>query len=294
MELTSHVQRRTSSTGLSYLECGSTDLPVGLVCIPGWGCRADDYQYVLDQISKHSPPLCHAISVDLPGYGQSPTTVCPDPSISAFATAVLSLCIEINLRSVVLAGHSMGCRVALDISVQAIHDGKLAIKGLVFLDGSHYKFRPSLFAFDDNDVRSKKMTDEEKLEKRCEAFRRMFSARTPLEFQTSALAHIEGLDKKYDALVRKSHLDYDFERMDEDLDTFGRSGTPFMNLQSTDVDPQNQRVPLKQGQKNQWMHFIQQKVSQARQYVIEDSSHFPHVDQSEAVVEKLLIFMPSE
>jgi len=292
MELSSPVRRRTSSAGLSYLECGSSDLPLGLVCIHGWGCRAVDYEYVLDHISKQKPLLFRAISVDLPGYGQSPKAVCPNPSMSAFATAVLSLCNEIKLRSVVLAGHSMGCRVALDASSQAESGGTPTIKGLIFLDGSHYKFRPSLFAFDDNDARSKTMTDEEKFKGRREAFQRMFSARTPLAFQTSTLAHIAGLDKEYDAVVRQSHLDYDFKQMDDDLDALGRSGTPFMNLQSTDVDPQNQRMSLKQGQKNKWMHFLQERVPQARQHVIEDSSHFPHVDQPEAVVEKVMAFMP--
>ncbi|KAK5126791.1 hypothetical protein LTR85_009725 [Meristemomyces frigidus] len=266
-----------SSTGISHTSCGPADSKSGVLCIHGWGCQASDYAPLQATLISRAPEL-RTIAVDLPGHGKTPKELCPVATISAFAEVTLSLIDELGVASVTLVGHSMGCRVVLDAWAQAQAAGKPAVNGLVFLDGSHYKLRPSLFAFDTNDARSQGMTDEEKAVKKTEMFQRMFSARTPLEFQASALTHIKALDKEYSNAIRESHISYDYLQMDDALARFGKSGTPMLNLQSTDVDVENQRFPLKAGEMSKWMRFIEDKVPHAQQPVVEDSAHFPHVD----------------
>lgn len=287
--ITSHI----SQNGLAYLSCGPADSESGLVCVHGWGCQASDYDTTLEQVSRRAPDL-RAIAIDLPGHGKTPTEVCPIATISTFAQMTLALMDELKLRTVILVGHSMGCRVVLDTWEQAQKSGKPTVKGVVFLDGSHYKLRPTLFAFDSKDARSKGMTDEEKAAKKAEAFQKMFSERTPATFQRSTLAHIKAIDKNYSNAIRESHLLYDYTEMDDALARIGVSRTPLLNIQSTDVDAKNQRIPLKAGETSKWMDFIKAKVPHAQQVVIEDSAHFPHVDCPAVVAEKLLLFVQEQ
>lgn len=279
-----------SSGGLQYIATSAGDSTTTLICVHGWGCQASDYAPLLKELSARAPEL-QAIALDLPGHGKTPTTVCPVATINTFAQATLHLAEGLDLGSVILMGHSMGCRVVLDAWAQAQTAGKPRLKAQVFLDGSHYKLRPSLFAFDNNDARSKGMSDAEKAAKKREMFQRMFSARTPDEFQASALQHVKAMDKDYSNAIRESHISFDFDQMDDVLARLGDFGTPLLNLQSTDVDAENQRFPLKAGEMSRWMRFIKDKVPHAQQRVIEDSAHFPHVDRPDAVVEELTGFL---
>jgi pimeloyl-ACP methyl ester carboxylesterase len=298
MEQQSGIESKTSPTGLAYLTCGPPQATRAVVCIHGWGCQSSDYRPLFEQLLQHDLRFFRVIAMDLPGYGKTPKEVCSEPSISVFATKVLQFCQEIGVDDVVIVGHSMGCRVALDVWAQdrmlpPVPEGRRPIvSGVVFLDGSHYKLRPPLFSWDRSELhKPKEVSLEEQDRLKREAFKRMFSHRTPAEFQTAVLQHIISLDKEYDKKVRKSHIDYDMTRMDEVLDQLGRSTTKLMNMQSTDVDAQSQRVPLKKGERSRWMEFLQKKVPQAEQVVVDDCAHFPQVDRADVVKEKLLRFI---
>ena len=213
------------------------------------------------------------------------------PSIAAFGEQVLSLADELGLEKVVLVGHSMGCRVVLAAWDQARHPGRSYIKALVFLDGSHYNLRPKLFAFDSSDPRSANLTESEKAAKRKEMFERMFSPNTPQVFRESCLAHLNALDNKYATQLRLSHIDWDHQTMDPTMTKLGQSDMRLLNLQSTDVDAENQRIPLEPGQESKWMKYVNEKVSNATQFVVEGSAHFPHVDQPQLVANRLIEFV---
>ena len=186
----------------------------------------------------------------------------------------------------------MGVRVILETFHQRKKaSGKLDVKGLVFLDGSNYRFRKSLFAFDSGDARSQSLSKEEKDAKIAEAFTRFFSHRTPVEFQQSALAHLKTLDNDYNQATRQSFITYDHSRMDDVLLELGESGIPVLNLQATDVDDHNQRIPLTPGQESEWMRSLRKMVPQVEQDVVGESGHFVQVDQAAEVAGRIREFV---
>ena len=287
-----HVTSDVSPAGVAYLSCGPANSDFALICVHGWGCRATDYTPLFEQLSRHAPNV-RAVAVDLPGHGVTPKETCEVATVSAFAATVLSVIDQLGTSTVVLVGHSMGCRIILDTWVKAQGAGVPAIEGLVFVDGSNYKLRPKLFAFDSKDARSKDMSDEEKTAEKKEMFERMFSARTPEEYKTSTLEHIEALDADYSGAIRGSFIDYDHTDMDDAMTRLGKSETPLLSLQSTDIDAENQRIPLEAGQTTKFMPFVQEKVPHAQQVAVEDSAHFPHVDRPDVVAKELVSFLQS-
>ncbi|KAK3702934.1 hypothetical protein LTR37_014783 [Vermiconidia calcicola] len=279
-------------SGISYIRSGPQDSKVALVCVHGWACQATDYTYLFTELNKTVPLKFQAVAVDLPGHGKSSTKSYPVASISAFAEAVNAVANELGFLEIVLVGHSMGMRVVLEAWQQTLATTATSIvKGVIFLDGSHYKFRKSLFAFDKADPRSKNLNAEEVKEKIAEAFSQMFSSRTPPEFQASTLAHAKSIDAEYNESMRQSHISYDYERLDDVLAEMGKASIPLLNLQATHIDEQNQRIPLKQGEVTQWMRFLQEKVPQAQQFVIPGSSHFLHVDDPAGVARRIMEFV---
>lgn len=280
----------TSQKGIMYNACGPQDSKLTLVCVHGWACQATDCSYLFAELVRGGLNV-QAIAVSLPGHGGSSIDKYPIASMSAFAEAVNDLINELELPEVVLVGHSMGVRVVLEAWRQSVTVGKPNVKGIIFLDGSHYKFRQSLFAFDSADARSSGLTQREKADKMAEAFARMFSPQTPREFQALVIAHVRAIDPEYNKAMRKSHIEYDYTSMDDGLEALGKSGLPFMNLQSSNVDDQNQRIPLIPNTLSRWMQFLQDTVPQVKQYVIEDAGHFPQVDQPAAVAARLREFV---
>ena len=258
----------------------------------GWACQATDYEYVFKELLRSDLDF-QAIAISLPGHGGSSTESYPVASMSYFAGAVLDVLRELTIESIVLVGHSMGLRVVLEAWTQAKAAKQPNVDGIVFLDGSHYKFRQSLFAFDSADARSKDLSREERAEKMAEAFTRMFSSQTPQAFRESTLTHVRGMNPEFNGDMRKSHINWDYERMDEVMEQLGKLGLPVMNLQASNVDEQNQRVPLKPGEVTRWMEFVQKMIPQVKQYVVEGSGHFPHVDQTAEVAKRILGFMRS-
>jgi len=285
----STIEQRTSPDGLQYLRCGPTDSKVGLVCIHGWGCQGADYALLFEALQERSVTF-KGLAVDLPGHGDSPKTV-SDATVAGCAKAALSAAQHEGLSDVMLIGHSMGGRIVMEAFTQAQASGIIKIRGIAFLDVSNYRLRPKLYEFDENDSRSKAMSDQEKASKKAALFQTMFSDHTPPEFELATLQHLKTLDKGFANAIRDDYIDYDHTRLDTALAAAGHAKTPFLNLQSTDIDGENQRFPLKTGEMSTWMKLIQEKVPQAEQFVVEKSAHFPHVDQPEKVADTLIEFM---
>ncbi|EMC94375.1 hypothetical protein BAUCODRAFT_545888 [Baudoinia panamericana UAMH 10762] len=275
-----------STNGIHYLTAGPAHSKQGLVCVHGWGCRGSDYVYSVQHLLQHARGV-RVIAPDLPGHGNTTTAVCPKATVTGFATMLLELVREVGLDNVVLAGHSMGCRIILEAWQQAEHQSAFSdvtIKGLVFLDGSHYKLR-SLHAFDDKDPRSRGMTAEEKAAAKTRVYESMFSANTPVDFCTNTLAQLDKLDKEYTAAIRVDFLDYDYTRMDDAMAELGRSSTPVVSVTSTDIGPDNERMPVRSEVPTKFMRYVAEKVPQVQMRSVERSGHFPHVDQPVVIAE---------
>jgi pimeloyl-ACP methyl ester carboxylesterase len=138
------------------------------IFIHGWGCTALDYLPLIQSVIYASSKVQY-IAIDLRGHGESPTSLCPIPTVSAFAGLVNRLCHEVcsaqndsapgrevaeelaeklsgtssfpassqNILPVaeierVVIGRGMGCRIALE----AFSPEPENVSGVVLLDGS--------------------------------------------------------------------------------------------------------------------------------------------------------------
>ncbi|KAK3072550.1 hypothetical protein LTR53_006604 [Teratosphaeriaceae sp. CCFEE 6253] len=265
---TGSLEQRTGPNGLRYLACGPADGKTGL---------------------RRSLPF-KVLAVDLPGHGDSPKDA-SKATVASCAEAARSIARHEGLTDVVFVGHSMGGRIVMEAFTQAHAAGRPTVRGIIFLDVSNYRLRLKLYDFDETDPRSQRMSDADKAVKKAALFQSMFSSETPLDFELATLQHLKTLDKGFADAIRRDYIDYDHTRLDPALAAAGEAGVPLLNLQSTDIDGENQRFPLKAGQMSPWMSLIQEKVPHAEQVVVGDSAHFPHVDQPEKVADLARRFM---
>ena len=88
---------------LNYLEAGSGDT---IVMVPGWSQSAVEWVYQINDLQKDY----HVIAIDMRGHGDSskPST---GYRISRLAYDLYQAIVKLNLKNVVLLGHSMGCSI---------------------------------------------------------------------------------------------------------------------------------------------------------------------------------------
>lgn len=91
---------------LAYTDCGAG--PETILFIHGLGSYLPAWNQNIPTLSQHF----RCIAIDLPNYGQSGSGDFPF-SISFFAEVIRELIETLSLRSVILAGHSMGAQIAL-------------------------------------------------------------------------------------------------------------------------------------------------------------------------------------
>lgn len=264
-----------------------------LACLHGWSCRASDYTRLFEALDTNTIGL-RAVAVDLPGHGDTAKEVA-EADVSAFASAVLTLLTELTSDAgprVVLVGHSMSCRIALETWAQARRRGVAArIKGLVFLDGSNFGLKPSLTSFDREDPRRPTLSPEEIRRHGTAMFDSMFSAATPDGFREATIESILSRDTGYSVTLRRSYLDYDFTKSDGALREFSEGCGRLLILQSTTLETNRGRVPMKAGETSSFMRYIKERVPGSTQSVIPDSAHFPHVDYPDIVARTILDFL---
>jgi len=75
------------------------------------------------------------------------------------------------------------------------------------------------------------------------------------------------------------------------MEGLGKSGIPVLVLQSTDIDNDNQRIEIRDGEPTKWMKWVAGMVPHSKQIIVDQSGHFLHVDQTELVAEHIRAFL---
>ncbi|WP_242908575.1 alpha/beta fold hydrolase [Actinomadura terrae] len=144
---TNREARRADHTTIRYTASGPVGGPV-LVLVHGWACSRGDF----DAVTDHLPENYRVLAVDLAEHGESRST--RDVwTIEEFARDVAAVLDAESVESAVVAGHSLGGAVAVEVG-RLLPD---TITHVVALDALHYL---SLFPAQD--------------EERAAAFERVF------------------------------------------------------------------------------------------------------------------------
>lgn len=237
-----------------------------LVFVHGFACAHDDWRAQISHFSDHHEVL----ACDLRGHGATPG-VPQECTIEQYGADVAALAKDLDLRAIVLVGHSMGCRVVLEAA--RLEPARIA--ALVLVDGSMIG-----------------MGDQAQAEAVIRAaggaagfpgfadalFRQMFLEASDLSRRVVSRA--KALPDAIGAGLYASLARWDVEHMRAAL---GAVRAPLLAIQSTWVTVERRRVAMKAGQSTPWLDLVRARVPAARIEVIADAGHFPQLERAAEV-----------
>lgn len=112
---------KSANSNISYLDCGQGEMT--LLFVHGWNLNKSYWTAQIENFSGNN----RIIAIDLPGFGDSSFSN-ESYSIDAYAAALRSMIDQLDLKNVVLIGHSMGGRVVLEAAQQ--NDRVIALVGV--------------------------------------------------------------------------------------------------------------------------------------------------------------------
>jgi pimeloyl-ACP methyl ester carboxylesterase len=237
-----------------------------LVFVHGFGCSHEDWASQVQQLKNKY----EVIACDLRGHGQTPGRP-HECSIQHYGGDVAALIHHLELDQAVLVGHSMGCRVALE----AARLDPERVAGVVFIDGSRTGTGDP-----DEAERSARAAIESA---GYAAFAAPFFGEMFFEKSKASKAVIERalrLRAEIGSALFPKMARWDAERMEAALEAVR---VPVMAIQTTYLDSQRKRVPLKAGQSTPWLDLLKKKLKNPAIEILPGLSHFPQLEAPERV-----------
>ncbi len=253
--------------------------PPPLVLVHGFTCTHEDWRFQVAYFrSRH-----RVVSPDLRGHGLSS---CQDPltcTIKNFGTDVKALLEALDLKDVVLVGHSLGCRVVLQVNLLAPE----RVGALVLMEGSRIAAGdPKAGA-----ARARRLIETRGYAPLLEKeIRSMFLPQSDPELVARTVARALALPQEVGQALWIDHGAWDAGVMEEALD---RVKVPLLVLQSTEFIGDHVRVPLQPGEITPWMDLVRRHVPQARLEIITGVGHFIMLEAPSPVNRALARFLAS-
>ncbi|HSD53509.1 MAG TPA: alpha/beta fold hydrolase [Burkholderiales bacterium] len=247
-----------------------------MVFVHGFACDHTDW---VAQVAEFSPAQA-VIACDLRGHGQTPGEPV-DCSIETLGADVAQLLAQRDLKEAILVGHSMGTRVVLEAHRRAPE----RVAGLVLIDGSRMGTGDPAQA----EEAMRAAIDFVGFPAFADAlFKGMFF--TPSTDAARIVGRAKRLPAAIGAALFPRMARWDAANMDAALDAIR---VPLMVIQSTTLNMDRKRVPLKEGETTAWLDLVRRRVPSARIEVIPGVSHFPQIDVSARVNALLADFVGS-
>lgn len=207
------------------------------------------------------------VLLDLPGHGAS--ALLGQQTIEDHAAAVLATLAELDLHEVLLVGHSMGCRVA----VEACRQDARRIAGLICIDGSRVAGDNAVSRLEAN------VTGPGAMERFLDGFYQDFYVDTT---SAAVRAFIEAGRGKVD-LDMARRLIINFVRWDNEasidaLKAVAAAAVPLLLIQSTALDATMKRVPIPAGTMTPWMTAVAAHVPGAQIEIVAGVGHFTQLE----------------
>jgi pimeloyl-ACP methyl ester carboxylesterase len=248
---------------MHFIRTGQGAPPI--LFVHGFACSHEDWAFQTRYFEKTQ----EVIACDLRGHGETPGRP-QECSIEHYGGDVAALVNNLELRNVVLVGHSMGCRVVLE----AARLVPKRVSALVLVDGSRN-------ATGDPDAaeRAARATVEKMgYAKFAEAlFRQMFFK--PSAEADAIVARAVKSSAEFGPVLWPRITRWDAGSMDA---AFAAIKAPVLAIQSTTRNAQLQRAPLKPGDTSPWLDFLR-KFPNVRTEIIPDTGHFTMLEQPERV-----------
>ncbi len=246
-----------------------------IIFIHGLCCNGGDWSAQM----AHFAHIAEVIAPDMPGHGDAAAD--GEPSIEAMAAIVNRLRQQTSAAPTVLAGHSMGCRIALE-AARRMPDG---LAGLVLLEGGQRATGDA-----DTAVRQyRSRSTAQNIAALLEDFQGMFSPTTPASFQAMALDRIKRMDPVFIEALVASLTRWDAA---EAVSALQAIQVPVLAMQSTVREPGQPRRPIEHGEMPSWLRLVRQTVPGETEVAwLTHLSHFPQVDAPERVNAPIAAFL---
>ena len=225
------------------------------------------------------------VALDLRGHGNS-TVADPDScSIETFAADVVKLLRALDLPPAVLVGHSMGCRVVLEVNRRAPD----RVAGLVLDDGSR-------MGQGDPEEAEKKVRGEMAAAYESvmgSLFSGMFNERSDPQLKERLVRRALAVPQAVGLAFFPRMVKWDASRSAEAL---AQVRVPMLVLQSTMVDARRVRVSLQPGDDNYWFAAVREHAPAARIQIVPGVGHFTMLEAPGEVtraIASLLVSVPT-
>lgn len=253
------------------------DGPPPIVFVHGFACAQGDWDAQVAYFSPHH----QVVTVDLRGHGAS-VGAADECSIERYGADVAEVMHALDLRSAVVVGHSMGCRVVLEAALQA----PSRVAAVVFVDGSQFAAPMAdalkeAFAAPDGFVT---LTGR--------WFTEMFTATSNPAVVASIVERAQRLPRAIGEKMMTDLVRYDVTRLATSL---ADVRVPLLAIQATYSNEKRERRPLDKGQSTPFLDMLRSRVPTARIEVIPDTGHFPQIDepaQMNALLNDFLAALP--
>jgi len=240
-----------------------------LVFVHGFACTHEDWKAQLDFFQRTN----EAVACDLRGHGQTPGRP-HECSIEHYGGDVAALVNNLELKSVVLIGHSMGCRVVLEAA--RLLPERTA--GIVLVDGS--RNAPGGKSGDPDGAEAAARATVEKMGYAAFAetlFRQMFF--TPSAAAEAIVARAVKSSAEFGPHLWPRVSRWDAGQMDAAFDAVR---APVLAIQSTTRDLATlRRAPLKAGDSSPWVDYLRSRGAKVE--IVPGVGHFTMLEAPETV-----------
>jgi len=247
------------SMPIHHIVAGEGTPPI--VFVHGFACSHADWASQMAALSARH----RTVAVDLRGHGASPG-VAAECSIERYGADVAEIMRSLDLSPSVLIGHSMGCRVVTEAALQAPE----RTAGVILLDGS--QFAPEMEAA----LRTRFAIPGGYEAMVREWFEGMFTAKSDPSQAASVVARAALLPRAIGETILLDLQRYDVVTFTEAL---ARLRVPVMAVQATYSNARRERQSLAAGQTTPFLDMLHGYVASLRVAVIEETGHFPQLDE---------------
>lgn len=235
--------------------------PYPIVFVHGFGCDHTDWNAQV----VHLAPQHRVVAVDLRGHGAS-AGMPEDCSIERYGADVAEVMRALSLAPAVIVGHSLGCRVAVEAALQAPEH----TSAVVLVDGS--QFAPAMGAA----LREAFAHPEGFATMTRTMFIDMFAPGVAPAIAEPVISRALRLPREVGEKMLLDLHRYDVTRWTASLTCLRVKA---LAIQTTYANERRERRSLEPGQTTPYLDMLRSAVPGASVEIIENTGHFPQLEQ---------------